>query len=356
MENLPRGELKLYASFGALNTAEPKEKVAEATARMNTPEFLEDTFFNENNPHVLSIKTLSSGGKVTVMQPSGPYSEDAVMVIARGPHSYIDGEVPTQNTYDFPFDTQVEYVRTIMDGLQALRGICETEGSKDDYSIFATENCMDRISDSEYRLSRSIALPHSQIIRVHHDTITPTNQTIDHLEHEKRLLKNIKRNEEFTHALVPHLKKRGGSSVASIAPREKIPFGYDISFNPDVTAGEVARVLLEHHGAAGLLSNKWKSGLREANQAKTKPMPSYRAYYHYTDEGSFVVSISPEIVSHAGVLEAAGIMLSRGAEHPRLFDDHKVSETRREVVRAINGAELTINVPTDVSSPDTITV
>lgn len=356
MEKLPHGELKLHATSGAINTNEPLDKVAEATTRMNTPEFLEDKFFNELNPSILSTKTLESGGKVTVMQPSGPYSEDAVMVIARGPQSYKNGEVLTQNSYDFPFDTQVEYVRTIMSGLKALHHLCEEEGTSSEYSIFGTENCMDQISDENFRLSRSIALPHSQIIRIDHKAVQPTTQRIDHLEHEQRLLRHIGKAKVFSQDFMKHMEKRAGESLRNIQTRTTAPFGYDISFNSGVDASEVARVLAEHHSAIGILSNQWVNRLKPSNKQRTKPMPSYRAFYHYAPNKDFVVTISPEITSHAGVLEAAGIILDRSPENPQLQDDHTLSVTRERVVKYINQGEMSVNSTVRLGDSETATV
>jgi hypothetical protein len=336
---IKEGELRIYAEKGAVNTNVTKEDAAQRVASYNTPHFLKKTFF-EGEQNILDKKILDSGSQISIVTPSAPYSEDSIMVIACGPHSFDTQPIPTQTIYDLPEDVQNEYWETIFNGIKAFKDLSSQDSNN--YSIFATENCISTVTSINHRTSRSIVLPHSQIVRLIESDIEPTSSSITHLEHERKIIQNkhllnsvdnIYNNLSFFDKLLVDNK---------FIPHNNPPFGYEFTFDRNASSMDITRFMKAHHEGFKSESQNLVNSLRDQNKNRIIPQPSYRLYMYLNSEGAPSVIVSPQFISHAGVIEAAGVMFDRGPHNLRRLQDqeiknihslliHKMSELSRDV-------------------------
>jgi hypothetical protein len=98
----------------------------------------------------------------------------------------------------------------------------------------------------------------------------------------------------------------------------------------------VTQMLAEHHAAYTEISQAWFSSLKPQRQAKLIPQPSYRLYLTL-ENGKVIATISPEVISHAGVMEAAGVTLIRKQETPPRISETEKQALRQTVIQALTG-------------------
>lgn len=304
----------MHADVAGINTNVDTRSAAEKIRALNHPENLERIFFGDG-ANVLYTTQVDSGSRISIVVPSAPYSDESLMVVAAGPASFGSETVETETVYDYPDDAQFAYWGFILDTLRALKDLPELEGGS---TVIATENCMATVSNEEHRTSRSIALPHSQIFRVDHSKIQPGRSTIDHLTQEQRILSSGQAVGRFTEHLDSFLREHLPESLnPRLSPRTHEPFGYQLLLGVNKETEDVADVLFAHHFAYSRAIEGMLKKLNERSKRKIKPQPSYRLYLTYSDDDELTAIVSPQIVSHAGVVEAAGIDLDRSPTHPK---------------------------------------
>ncbi len=329
MLELPRGRIELHSDKPAINTSATPAEAAKVSDGYNTATFLKEVFF-EDNPTIIHRTDLPSGGAVTTMNPSGPYSEGAVMVIAAGPHTFDQEHTKTETIYDYPIDTQQAYWASIIDALDIFnQHTLEEEQDPEKYVIFATENCMVTRTTEKIRTSRSIALPHSQVMRLNTEHIIPfadpKTAIIPHLAFEQAALKNKKRLTGIADRVQGLAFDHHSQPLQDVKIHSREPFGYSFAATKAGDVVEVAKNMRIHHESYTRAADELISGLKSSNQKKIIPQPSYRLYMAY-DNGIFRAATSPEFLSHAGVMEAAGVTISRDVNHPRRLAVEKVQE------------------------------
>lgn len=337
MLNLEKqGYLHLYAERPAINTADAVSKAAEIANIFNTPNYLQETFF-EPNPTILYTENLTSGGQTTLMIPSGPYAEGAVMVIAKGPHSLDKEEVQTETIYDYPDDVQESYWNTIYTSLQAFSELAEEKGGEG-LHVVASENCIATRTNEEHRTSRSVALPHAQIFTLNEADIVPfeeDEEKIRHLVFEQTALQQDKFLSRYTQLVQELVTGEMRHGLEGLRREQKAPYGYSFVASHDGDIEEIREVMQAHHQAYTEAAHMWIPQLKPTFQQQiTIPQPSYRLYMS-SDGGNFQVTVSPEFLSYAGVLEAAGVELKRGPQFPRRITEEQMARDRTYVRDAV---------------------
>lgn len=337
MLNLEKqGYLHLYAERPAINTSASVMDAAAIANRQNTADYLKQTFFTPN-PSILSMHELENGGQTTLMIPSGPYAEGAVMVIAKGPHSLDREGIQTETIYDYPDDVQNSYWMTIYSSLQACNELAKEKG-RDGLHVVASENCIATRTNAVHRTSRSIALPHSQIFTLDEQHITPFDEDeeeINHLVFEQQALQQerwLKGYTQLVQGLVVNKMRHG---LEGLRCETKAPFGYSFIASYDGAIEEITQVMNAHHQAYTEAAELWVPQLKPSFQEKISiPQPSYRLYMS-SEDGNFQVTVSPEFLSHAGVLEAAGVELKRGPQYPRRISEEQMAQDRAYIRDAV---------------------
>lgn len=334
MEFIKPGMLQIYSEKGAINTLAGAKEAARIASPLNTSEYLQQEFFG-TNPHTLHIETVGEREEVALHIPSAPYSEEALLVIAHDDKSFRSGQKEAQTIYDMSFPVQKEYWRAVYHGLLALNEISKEEG-KDTYKIFATENCMKECTSEEQRTSRSIRIPHVQIIRVDQDLIQPDDTVIRHLQLEQRLLRPQR---FFTQQLEQGMQTlsqgKSREALQDLHLRQNSPFGYSFTLRNDLSSDEIATFMNEHHYIYTKLSQQFQESVSERVKQRFIDQPSYRLFLYLGEDDNFSGIVSPEIASHAGAMEAIGVRLERGPHFPRTYSDESLSELRSRIKEKI---------------------
>lgn len=324
-----KGRLKLHSSTPSVNTTVGTEVAGDIAATQNTPEYLQKSFFTESPKHIL-INKLPSGGQVAVLHPSGPYSENAFLVIAAGPNSLEQNRGNTEFIYDYPEDVQEEYWRATLTILNSFK---ESSNPEKEIAV-AVENAVGERTSKHKRTSRSISLPHNQVILLELDQIEKHDWHFSHLDREQRVL----RFKAITRLIQEKLHEMASPEMIdvfkTVTQRENAPYGYSFRIPISFETSQIAQVMKAHHVAYASAANEVVSKLKPANQESIIPQPSYRVYITQETD-ALEVTISPEFMSHAGVLEAANILLDRSPDHKRVNSSEHFEQLNETISAAL---------------------
>ncbi len=342
MEFVPSGTVRMHSATEQVNTNVAKSDAAKRVALQNMPDELDRRFFNPNLPNILRIKKLDSGSKISLLRPTGPYSPEALMVVAKGPDSlsktvpFLDTEiVATQTIYDLPIDAQTEYFKTIFGGLHAMHMRSREDGTQDPY-IFATENNISTVTSPKVRTSRSVALPHTQIVRFHRGMIAESDgPSFPHLKAERKILETTNFFSECASGIHERLLATG-LIHSDMSTSDKSPYGYGFSLSPEASASDIQVVMSTHHEAYSEMAQDVLSRLPQRHVDRMVPQPSYRTYFSLGEDLAPRVFMSPVVRSHAGVIESAGIEFSRHPSHPQHMTPEDVAAFHSGVLPLID--------------------
>jgi hypothetical protein len=351
---LPPGVLHIHSDTESTSTTLMKKKdKAYSVLPQNTLEYLRQHFIEIDN---LYSKRLN-GGIALTMEPSKPYSYGGVMVVAAHEEiasgaSAIEKQIRTYNIYDYEPELQIEYFRQIIASLkaQALTELPRSDIQADPRAI-AIENTQVKISDFENKMARSIALPHANVIKIGGwiDSTTPAPNSYG-LHVEQEFMQSEEQFLKFIDFCCAHLSRDTEHSIVEVFKeiqlRGEPPFGYTLttSINFDDSLGDQSKeltfLLNENHHIYEEFSltrideenqrrkNKYRPlGAKTAHlksvESQIIPQPSYRTYIYFID-GKLRVTISPSILSTAGVVEAVGIYFHRSPNNPRAYTDEEL--------------------------------
>lgn len=326
------GILRIHCEKPAINTNASPTEAARVADTYNSSEFLKRTFFG-TTPDILQRFATPSSGEVTTMKPSGPYTEGAVMVIAHGPDSFNQEYVGTEQIYDYPADVQHAYWGSILTALKKI------QAKNPRQQAIAVENCISQRTSADKRTSRSVGLPHSQTLLLNPKHITPESWNIPHLTREQKLLNRSGSMYRFMSG-VQHAAHTMDSPL-QLEHRQQAPFGYEFTASEQGSIVETTLNMAVHHEAYRQASTAAIAQLSERNQKNIIPQPSYRMYMYIENDGSIRTIISPEVLSHAGVLEAMGIQLQRSVDTPRRIHPRQEKRMHKQVAHT-----LSVVVPT----------
>ncbi|MDQ3008886.1 MAG: hypothetical protein M3Q81_04810 [bacterium] len=303
------GVYRLRSHKEAINTAASPEAASRVAQSYNTREYLEREFFGEHE-RMLGQTTLEDGSRVSVVIPTGPYSEEAVLVMAAG--SEID-PTKTASIYDLSTATQAEYWKKILKCLEVFHASVTHRNQR----VAAVENNIKVVTNPEMRTSRTIVLPHTHIIKVDLDALEEGKWRMSHLRKEQFVLRQTAFMQPLLQQLQEELSVATGFQFPSLTLRHSAPYGYSFEAGNIYDVPQITSRLAAHHQAYTETANSVLSTLREHHQRKIIPQPSYRSFLEIKDGEKLIATISPECLSPAGVMEAAGIKLERGPEYPQ---------------------------------------
>lgn len=330
MFKLETGVLQLHSSAPAVNTQDSVKKAAAIADAQNSRSYLEAAFFN-GHARTIHHEQLSTGGQLSLIIPTGPYADISFLVAAAGPETFDKEIVDTETIYDYPPELQAAYWKMIITSLKTLRDL---RGSHND-QVFAVENCIVTRTSDDKRTSRSIGVPHSQILLLNTEAIVPQAWEIPALSKEQRILKSP----VFLSLLRTELDKvktdLSRSVRESLAQQYHAPFGYTFLLDQPTDFDRVAEELNTHHQAYMQAAETAVARLKPSNRDRLIPQPSYRVYLSL-DADKLKVTISPEFISHAGVMEAAGIKLERSPEHPPRVTDTEIRAIAQQILAKLD--------------------
>jgi hypothetical protein len=355
---IPRGILQLNARKSNPSTQSKKSEAAKQIASMNTRQYLYQNFFAVDFLYRGSPNNKS--GIVQTINPTAPYGYGGVMVVAADaeflrdvtePGTETDRRLyPSKTIYEYDKELQIEYFMEILAAYEAMSDtrlpgeFAGTAGKG--FKVIATENTTADISNETIRIGRSIALPHFHIFKIG-SWINEEDQpsTPHHLSTERKFLEEEKISTSLRLALgtglrllIPDIREDIGLDV-----RLSPPHGYTISTGidqkPDLAeqAQRLQKIMHANHQAYAALvleSLDFTDKARKAKRNKVKPVknlvipqPSYRTYLRYdVSANQYLVTISPEIVSSSGAIDATGMMLSRDPKYASLYSPEELVE------------------------------
>jgi hypothetical protein len=315
--------LPMYGRW-ALNADDSLEKVAEISAKLNAPEKLTEII---NNPEAILRKKLPSGTDIVLLHPTGPYTDRALMLAMYNPD--IKTTHNAQWTYDYPFKEQVEYWRFVVSGLYAQKEILKQEGRDKEVKSQYVENAT-HVSNGKFRTSSTISFQHGHFIEIDPKELVPTTHTIPHLREEREVLERGFLMKRFLRRLSNSFEMNSEVKSPDFIVQEKLPLGYGFkisSDNSDHNISKLTFIMNKHHKAYENLTQEYLDSahvvsarfsdttLNFRERLKTViPPPSYRLYMTL-NISQIDVEISPEFISHAGVMQGEGIDLDRNEDH-----------------------------------------
>lgn len=350
----------------AINTSVTPEEAALMAEKNNTVGHIRHEFFNPNNGkgNVLSVtKDESTRSNSSRVRLTAAYTELASAEFAANGHVFresenpdpekrereqaaIDAEqVPTHMVYDLPFATQVSYWSEVLESLDIYHATLEDFEDPTKVTIFAGENAIKERTGT-IRTSRSIAIPHAHTVPLEHSTIVNLpdgDPTMAHVNYEQRILEKVgqKLADRVFENLPDEAKDKLLETMKGDDPNLKLrkrlvkPFGYQMQLPSDISITDFAAFMEDHHHAYVETTDEIIDRLSSKNQARIIPQPSYRMYVFKEDQGKGDISviISPEFISHGGLIEAAGLKLNRSVDNKPKHDPELVNDLM-EVLKA----------------------
>ncbi len=328
----PEGILTVRSEKPSVLTSATPQEASKITEKSNTPEFLKNAFFSLDDPFVLSVQELQNEGAVSVVIPTGPYSETDLLVVAAGPTTFSQEKSQTESIYDYPESVQTTYWKTILTVLDSL----EMQKKPGQIAVM-TENAISEVSHSDKRTSRTIMLPHAHVFLFSPEEVqsSPLPQEWTHLHTEQRALNMWLQSPKFS-AFETELTEALKVLPASVSAKTDLPKGYEIRFSDDATPEEVALAMNINQRIYHKTADKMIRDLKVHTVQKLIPQASYRLYLHHdTEANQYVFTVSPEFISHAGVLEAAGVVLERKLNAPEKASPEEKTRIRQIVLSAL---------------------
>jgi hypothetical protein len=325
---------KMRARTEPINTSANIAEAARIAKTFSTPEYLSYAFFNSLHPDFLYKEVLPSGGKVSVCVPTSPYTEQSVLVVAAGPDSFNHNPVKTEAIYDYPADVQNAYWEKILTSLDVFA--YESSGQPLSHAV-AVENCIAVRTNDQVRTSRSIALPHAHILCINEASLENEDWSLAHLTFEQRVL----HNKRLMGVFLKELAK--GTQLQDLTARAFAPYGYSFTLwqEGEKTPRDkaVTQRLAKHHWAYAQTAQTAETELSARNASKIIPQPSYRLYLS-AEGGAVRAIVSPEFLSPAGVMEAAGIRLERNTAYPQRVPQENSDRVYRNLKRELTKKKL----------------
>lgn len=342
---LPSGLLSIHSDgTGVISTLANDTSTAQKVVNaINTPLYQRETFYNPSHPNHLYSRTFPDKSMVVLYNQSAKYSEISALVIAHGPKTFDRGDnelVPVEYIYDYPETVQQSYWQALFGGMKSLQKNAPIENMR----FFIGENNISTYSTFDKRTSRSIGNPHAHIVGFIEEHIEPrstkASEQVQYLAEEQEFTKRL--STQITRRVHNKLPKTLQDQLV-ITPQDQPPFGYSfaIPYSVDeiVTNPETFTSLMtDHHKAyttvAQQMEKVYAPKILAAGFKQFIPQPSYRLYLEEVD-GQLYAAISPEYISHAGIIEARSysrspLILDRNASYPKRFSDELIQCVQKD--------------------------
>ncbi len=343
---IPQG-ITLVRSSHAVNSVDSQRTVAQETRRINTPQFITDTFFDTSKDSTLVIFKPTRETAVSVVIPSGPYTPDSVMIIAADQHilasdSPLDPIDPSETAfiYDYDFETQYIYWQTVLTTLQFFQNGTYFENAAVEYS------------NEQHRTPRSIGVPHGQIGTFNNlqNLIRSTDPDLKDSRlafEEAVVMENKYRNSSLTQGLISihtqmkrQIPKRDSKNLRwSMYGRSEAntpPFGYQFELSGRYDGETFANFMRTHHEIYESVATQLFQDHSLIHPETIVYQPTYRLYIQRDetigDGGGLLIVVSPNIVAPAGAMDAAGHILNRAPENPVQVNHDEIKTQRDRLV------------------------
>lgn len=333
MELFKKGFLRVHGTHN-VNRDMSKSEVVNRLAHINSQSNLNNVL---DGPDTQYISRLSDGSLVSIVSPNSPYSEGAVMIIAATKGSLVRKDMRTDFIYDYPDDVQNEYWKLILASMIATDKIIPKKERKKN-TVIAVENCISTISTLDHRTSRTMVLPHAQIIKLDAHRIEPGSMKIDSLEHEQTIFSRFDLLHKFVDGVNQKMLQQ--KNTKNISAYVQKPFGYfintSISINEAIKhTDQIKNIMRNHHQAYARMAQEAIDSLTIRNKKRIIPQPSYRLLLYFDKNSELCIGISPEFLSHVGPLEAAGIILERNPSFTRYYNDKELLAYKEKLLKKI---------------------
>ena len=323
------------------NHKEKKQDKADYTRRINTPQELWRRFVSQDAAILHQDEIGSPPHLISIIEPTGAYSDGAMLIVAVPPE-IIDPEdnktpIKALTIYDLPEEVQAAYFYYALKAAKSMRSSWPKEPKP---QVFFTENVSPQVSNQQYSVGRTVALPHIQVWGVIPTTEDNQDQPQFHpsLKHERRLIKLFHRiiKTKLEMFMNKNLQETLNTQLA-VSTRLASPYGYEFSltFPENMSLQEQGKIIahfmrMHHHTYADVASElltQLKEKVQTNNVRLTKsmlyktirPQPAYKVVGRYSAPHTVVISITPNIVSSAGVMEVMGIQLHRDPKHETML-------------------------------------
>lgn len=346
---LPSGILSVHSDgTGVISTVSYDNTYAKRIVReINTHHYQQETFYSPQHPDHLYSHEFPDNSMVVLYNQSAKYSEISALVIAKGPETFSqkDNElVPVEYIYNFPKEVQQTYWQFLLGGMRSFQ---KSTQHIDGMRIFIGENNISTYSSADNRTSRSIGNPHAHIVGFIKDHVEQKNVKTS------EIVQYLKDEQKFTRKLSTHIARRVENRLVKqripqlhFTPQEQPPYGYsfsipysidDIITNPQA----FSELMIAHHEAYTAISQQMEKVFAPkvftAGYKQFIPQPSYRLYLEEMDKQLYA-AISPEYLSHAGIIEAASysLILDRDPSNPKRIPDNIIRSVQQNAVRYIS--------------------
>ncbi|MFZ5437703.1 MAG: hypothetical protein ACOZAK_01460 [Patescibacteria group bacterium] len=317
---LTPGRINIPVSDHGINTHSELKDVLERTRLINSEEWLEKVCAEETCGIYLS----PTGTRFGFVRPVAPYADWDLMPMVFP--KKIESTLETEEIYDYPVEDQLIYWRILTTGLDQAKKVMAEHEPQRPHRVFATQNSNHFLSNEKHRGARSIHLIHARILGFYLDNITAAGEVDsngqilqpgvpDHLWQEWGLMR---KSETKIVAIVKKYMRAESLQFCEFAIREAPPFGYsliipgpeNIDYGQEAWLEKVQQVTADHYQAYSQISNNGELARILGAENIKFPQPSFR-FYASLENNTLELIHSPIILSHAGPIEAAGIILHR---------------------------------------------
>lgn len=352
------GEHKTYIEaegFGNTNTNDGHKRVAMVKEK-NKPATAEHNFF-QSQPVLIKYALADANHSEVVMQrPGNPYGPLDSLVVGIDDSMRAAALTPDQVSGRFIFEmsseAQYKYWQVALAELVALEKLPEPQEENPIYdkpsryhNVIMENTTPISYIDARYKnaegnspeTSRTIYLPHLHVIKVDENWMKLKEWEMPHLDNEQAFVERLTTSRvghEFLRTLSDDINRSTQDTpyaeliqMASIKAEPKRPNGYSVLFDsitPDNVLEHIdvlTHFMKSHFEAyrnSAALTQKQLRWVGQNNDITLIPQPSFRDYMYFQElDGKKVLTIrfSPEIFSHGGVMEAAGIKMDRGPQY-----------------------------------------
>ncbi len=286
------------------------------------------------------IETLS-GEKIHVMASEAPHSLNHLLIVAEGPHTLDFPEEDMfkgEKIYDFSQEAQEAYWGTI---LTSIRQMWETYGT--DHVITSQESVIPRVMNPDEHTARSLRATHTHINAIKPTDIVASKVTAKRLEEERDLLIEDDRINNMLAGLgglaEDHRLTLGAGKFTH--RKDSYPYGYEIDFvSPleDINIPAFTNFMRQHYES---YTRNVGNLTTDVDLAITQP--AFRLYFTVNEQNNLKMIVSPNLITNAGALAAAGVKLERQKQEgpeAKSYQDFKEDLWLRlagKVIEKLNG-------------------
>lgn len=324
---------------------------------------LEKEFFVKDRPdnhptRQFYIKQLPDAGRVAMVgQPAGYFEKCGLVIATNLPHEpeFTDSTVQTILPVDLPNYTGVAFTAAKLAALQTADALATT-----DQKAIVIEHITPEVSTPECKYPRSVPLPHASFGLVDLDSIEPERTRYAHLDAEQKVLLHksgvisLMALHMYSYIHTALQETDFDANKFDVVPRSEEPFGYTIQY--DIHSDALTRkenvlfvsAVLQAQQDAVHEFGSYVQGVLPCvvnygdESFQLKPQPASRDYMHIDKDGYLATIKSPIYYSHAGGIEASGVVLYRNPDIVPVHSADAITAFRKRAGDNISDAVDTV--------------